>query len=206
MDLIKKISKILNDQEQALNKAIPIPKYNLLHNSCVTKVQELLAPYLSTEQQQLLEHPVLPHDLFRRIHSMKGRWGVMYPSQRSLRLIWQKQKLGFEKSADVAPYPLAIYPYGITDEPNYQQNLVAGIVNVPVAGFETLLNIVKLPWQKNSTPLQASVAKVALSALQLVGFTLLHPAPTAWTEAEIQEVKSYANLTPLALIFWQEQF
>ena len=191
---------LIQAQNESLASQRNLPKYDKFSKSCVTQLVELLKPSLGPAEAENFGHPILPRDFFVRVLRHFKFHGVLYPSQRSWRILQRKNFPDLEKGK-IAESPFVIYPYGVTSEPSYQENLAAGLVNFPEKLGETLLESGQAVVSGRWAPAKESGQQSLFALLQTLGWTFLHPASTKWSEDEIALLVKEAQQEPTFLKF-----
>jgi hypothetical protein len=191
------LSQEWTQQGQSLKSNQPLQKYDKFKNSCVTKALEVLSSALSPIVQRKMGSPVLPLDLFRRLSGNVSHFGILYPSQRTLRMIWRDSKApDLKPQGPIDRSPLLVNPYGKVSEPNYQENLAAGLINTPASAAEMVIASGESLAQGNLQPIKQAALKFSFSVLEILGWTFIHPAPTPWSPAELNWMKTASKDTP----------
>jgi hypothetical protein len=187
-------------QEQNVSLAAPksLPKYDKFSRSCVTQLVDLLKPSMGRAEAEDFGNPVLPQDFFIRVLNHFKFQGVFYPSQRSWRILQRKTNPSLEKGK-ISDSPFIVYPYGLTSEPNYQENLAAGLVNLPEKLGETLFDSSQAVVSGHWAHAKESGQQSLFALLQTLGWTFLHPASTSWSEDEIALLVKEAQQKPTYL-------
>lgn len=214
--ILKTITAERDKQEQALRTGAPLERYDKFKNSCVSKIRRLLQVALSDRERKAMGAPVLPRTFFRKIHALRGEFGVYYPAQRSLRMLWRRDaKTEINKSDLPAPTqletpidrsPLIVYPYGVTAEPDFPQNFLAATVNLPINLAATAISTGKALFTADWRAVKVAGSKVVVSFLQLLGWTFIHPAPTSWTPAELEAITLATRAKPRVLSYLDSYF
>jgi hypothetical protein len=217
LNIMRAIFDKYQEQGKRLAAMLELEKYDQFSNNCVTVLNKILQDYLTGPGVKKIKGIFTPSKFYKRINKYYGQKMVLYPSQRSLRMYWNaldQVSNGKEKwlsMADVTDSEynkslMIYYPYGMASEPNFFESVFAAIVNTPVALVQTIGSVVASPVSHDKKAIGANFTKLVLSMVQLTGWTFLHPAPTPWSQQELERLAIAANANdPIILPYLQSK-